>query len=197
MLTVVDAANVPITTVNVLNSSQTIIPGAITQIIVPPTSLPSWMTLGNATAYVSVFNNWPPNQYFPICPETSKHFTVVKNIPQDKVSSSVTGNYGMAFNLSYVQALPFIPWGNYTVEVSATIDNLQAIDSYVFWVKIPGEVVGDGVVNAKDLMVIAYNWEKTIPPAPAYASLDGRNKVDATDLMYVAFYWLRHEQKLP
>jgi hypothetical protein len=196
-LTILDATNVPITTINVTRSTQPIQPGAFASIILPPTPLQNWVALGNATAYVSAFSNLPPNQYFPLCPETSKQFAVVTKTPTEKISPSVKGNYSMAFNLSYVQALPFIAWGNYTVEVAATYQGMQAINSYTFWARIPGDVNGDGKVNIFDLMLIAFNWGKTIPPAPAYLDLDGHHKVDVGDLMYVAFYWGRTEQKLP
>jgi hypothetical protein len=195
-LTIFDAANVPITTINVTQSDQSIPPGSTTSIIIPPTDLHNWVTLGNATVCASAFDNIPPYWYFPYCPEASARFTIVSSgggqtYSQAKQTSfPIKGNYNLGFNLSYVQALPlYHPWGNYTIQVSSNYQGQQAINSHTFWTRIPGDVNGDGKVDISDLNPVAFWWGKTVPPAPAYADLNGDGKVDISDINPIAFYW--------
>lgn len=209
-LTIFDAAKVPIITMNVTKIDQPIPPGSLLSIIVPPTPLKGWAALGNATAYVSAFDNMPPYEYFPYCPEASSRFTIVPsgggqmstqenlNTPTERISSSINGNYNLTFKINYYQALPFyIPWGNYTVEASSSYQGKQAINSHTFWVRIPGDVNGDGVVNVLDINPIARYWQRTVPPAPAYADLNGDGIINLLDLNWVAVTWLKREQPLP
>ena len=121
-LTVVDAANVPIAALNVTEITTPIGPGTIASYIVPPIWLPSWAATGNATVYVSAFDNTPPNLYFPLCPETSRQFSINVNLPKQTVTPSISGNYKTALNISYgcIQSFPisFNPYGTYTVQVT-------------------------------------------------------------------------------
>lgn len=203
-LTIFDSAKVPIATINVTPPSQTIPPGAITSIIVPPTSLKNWVALGNATAYISAFDNLPPYFYFPYCPEASSQFTIIASgggqmsSQQERVSTSINGNYNMAFNLSYAQTpSQYKPWGNYTIEVSSSYQGLQAVDSYTFWSRIPGDINGDGKVGILDVNPIAFWWAKNVPPAPAYIDLNGDHRIGIQDVNPVAFFWGKTEQRLP
>jgi len=208
-LTIFDAKKVPIAAINVTQTTQPIPPGLATSIIVPPTDLKEWVALGTATVYATAFDNIPPYVYFPYCPEVSKTFTVVPssgsamlnqgNLENPKqIFSSVNGNYNMAFNLSYSQAVPkYIPWGNYTVQVSSSYQGYQAANSYTFWVRIWGDINGDTIVNIKDVTPISLNWLKTVPPAPAYADLNGDGVINIKDVTPISITWLCREQPLP
>jgi hypothetical protein len=206
-LTIFDAAKVPITTMNYTISTP-ILAGQTSSIFFSSTALQSWVALGTATVYVSAFDSISHYDYFPYCPEASSQFTIVDasgsqtssqenlNTATEQISSSIKGNYNLVFNLSYPQARPsYDPWGNYTVEVSSIYQGQQAINSYTFWVKVAGDVNGDGVVNLKDLTVLALNWLRTVPPAPAYADLAGVGIINLKDLTYVALTWLQREEE--
>jgi hypothetical protein len=211
-LTVFDAAKVPITTVN-YTINQPIPVGQTTSIFLS-TALQSWVALGNATVYVSAFNTISHYDYFPYCPEASAQFTIVSasgsqtssqenpNTSTEQVSSLIKGNYNLAFNLSYAQD-PYVssplnsPWGNYTVEVAGVYKGQEAIDSYTFWVKIPGEVIGDGVVNIKDVFPVATYWLQTVPPAPAWVDISGTGVININDVFPIAQTWLDLEEPLP
>lgn len=198
-LTVFDAAKVPIITMNVTQINTPLPAGYPYSIIMPPTGLKNWMTLGSATVYVSAFDNIPPYTYFPLCPSASAQFTIVgQGASQSPTVFLVQGNYNLTFKVNYYQALPsYSPWGNYTVQVSSVYQGNQAINSYTFWVRLPGDINGDGIVNILDLNPIALNWQKTVPPAPAYCDLNHDGIINILDINPVALTWQKTEQPLP
>lgn len=216
MLTIFDARQVPIATIN-YTVNEPIPIGETTSIFFTPTALQSWVALGNATVYVSAFDSYsiPPYTYFPYCPEASARFMIVPdggsqassqetpNAQTEQVfsSSTVKGNYNFAFNLSYPQdpysSASHSPWGNYTVEVCSSYQSQQVINSYTFWVKIAGDVNGDGIVNIKDVTIIALYWLQKVPPAPAYADLLGDGIINLKDVVAISLTWLDKQQTLP
>jgi hypothetical protein len=109
--------------------------------------------------------------------------------------SSIHGTYKLIFNLNYNEAnsSKIIPWGNYTVEVLSSYQGNQAINSYIFWARIPGDANGDGRVNIKDMTPIQLNWLKTVPMAPASADLNGDGFINIKDAAFVQVYWLKAE----
>ena len=54
----------------------------------------------------------------------------------------------------------------------------------------PGDINGDGIVNTKDLKILAANWLETIPPGLANADIDGYGIVNTRDLKIMAAHWL-------
>jgi heme/copper-type cytochrome/quinol oxidase subunit 2 len=58
-------------------------------------------------------------------------------------------------------------------------------------VTIPGDINGDGVVNLRDLTVLALNWLKTVPPAPENADISGVGIINLRDLTVLALNWLK------
>jgi hypothetical protein len=88
-------------------------------------------------------------------------------------------------------------YGNYTISVSVML----ALGEINLWtgpftygmvkVTIPGDINGDGVVNAKDLGILATYWLETVPPAPANVDIGGYGIVNAKDLGILATYWLQ------
>jgi hypothetical protein len=198
-LTVFDSAKVPIITMNVTEISTPIPAGYYYSVILPPTGLKNWMTLGNATVFVSAFDNMPPFMYFPLRPEASARFTIVgQGASPSPTPFLVHGNYNLTFKINYYQAVPvYSPWGNYTIQVSSVYQGNQAVNSCTFWARLPGDINGDGVINLLDLNYISFNWQKTVPPAPACADLNGDKIINLLDLNYISLYWQNHEQPLP
>jgi hypothetical protein len=56
----------------------------------------------------------------------------------------------------------------------------------------PGDINRDGIINLLDLNYIAFNWGKTVPPAPAKADLNGDGIINLLDLNPIAFNWNKH-----
>jgi hypothetical protein len=58
-------------------------------------------------------------------------------------------------------------------------------------VTIPGDINGDGVVNAKDLGILAANWLKMVPLENPNADIGGYGIINAKDLGILAANWLK------
>jgi hypothetical protein len=61
--------------------------------------------------------------------------------------------------------------------------------SIVARVKGPGDILGVGVVNLKDLGIVTGNWKETVPPANPLADPLGVGVVNLKDLGYVTGNW--------
>jgi hypothetical protein len=89
-------------------------------------------------------------------------------------------------------------YGNYTISAHAwpvpgetdTTNNTYTYGTVK--VTIPGDVNGDGKVDISDLIAIAFNWNRPVPPAPTNADICDDGKIDILDLMEVAFHWNMH-----
>lgn len=202
-LTIFDAAEVPITTISLTGSSQSMLPNSSISIYTSEIPLVDGVAFGNATAYVSAFNNFPPYYYYPYCPEVSKQFTI-KPSSGNQASNpensppSIPGNFNLSFEMNYAMTPPgYLPWGNYTVEAYSSYQGNYANQFYIFWVRIPGDVNGDSTVDIRDFSLVCFYWHKTVPPAPAYVDLNNDGYVDIRDLSVVTFFWHYHEQPLP
>jgi len=53
-----------------------------------------------------------------------------------------------------------------------------------------GDISGYGVVNGRDLHLLAMYWLETVPPAPAYVDIGGKGSITGTDLHILTHYWL-------
>ena len=51
---------------------------------------------------------------------------------------------------------------------------------------VEGDVNGDGIVNIYDLVIIARNYGKTVPPGNPAADLNGDGKINIADFVIVA-----------
>jgi hypothetical protein len=56
---------------------------------------------------------------------------------------------------------------------------------------IPGGINGDGVVNGKDLHILATLLLETAPPAPANVDIGGYGLISGKDLHILAQHWLQ------
>jgi hypothetical protein len=203
-LTVFDAAKVPIATrIMIL---QDVSANSTSSVITDSISLEHWVTLGTATVYVNAFDNVPPYVYFPYCPEASAQFEIVSDggglLCQansntfDEQIFSINGNYNLTFRVDYHIALPnYSPWGNYTVKVSSVYQGQQAVNSYTFWMKIPGDLNGDGICSIKDATLIGLYWMQTVPPADPVADYNGDGVVSIKDATIIGLYWMAREQR--
>ncbi|MBX5326613.1 MAG: dockerin type I domain-containing protein [Candidatus Bathyarchaeia archaeon] len=204
-LTVFDANLVPITTR--IMALQPVPANSTFSVITDSIYLGEWVALGNATAYVCAFDNVPPYIYFPYCPEASVQFQIVSSSGSglsvqnnlepfgDQTITSVNGNYNLIFGINFEMGLPlYSAWGNYTVKVSSRYKSQQAINSYVFWVKIPGDANGDGIVNVRDFNIVGLYWMQHVPPAEPCADLNGDGIVNIKDVNLVGIYWMVREQ---
>ena len=54
---------------------------------------------------------------------------------------------------------------------------------------IPGDVTGDGQVDASDLNVLGSNWQQSVDPPGSNGDLDGSGFVDAADLNIIGSNW--------
>jgi len=204
-LTLFDANLVPITTR--IAALQPVPAYSTFSIVTDSIPLGNWEALGNATAYVSAFDNIPPYIYFPYCPEVATQFEIVSsggsslvvlsniNVFDGQIASLVYGNYNLTFRINVYMGLPnYLPWGNYTVKVSSVYQGQRAINSYVFWVRIPGDANGNGIVNIGDATLIGLNWQQLVPPANPAADITKDGIVNMKDATLVGLYWSKHEQ---
>jgi parallel beta-helix repeat protein len=59
-------------------------------------------------------------------------------------------------------------------------------------VTIPGDVNGDFFVNIQDVGLVAANWQKTVPPAPANVDINGDGRINIQDVGLLAANWQKH-----
>lgn len=202
-LSILDSTQVPIATRTLpftsipLNSTVVYITDSI--------NLGSWVALGNATAYVSFFDNIPPYVYFPLRPESSVQFQVVANNTSSlstqttsaPTSVGANGAFGTNFKISYPMdsGTAYSPWGNYTVRAFCSYQGNFAYDARIFWVRIPGDLNGDGIVNIGDAALVGRYWQKAVPPADPAADANKDGIVNIGDAAIVGAYWQKYEQR--
>ena len=81
--------------------------------------------------------------------------------------------------------------GNYTM--STVLVGAPAGFNFAYGtvkVTIPGDINGDGVVNGKDLHLLALYWLETVPPAPANVDIGGYGVISGKDLHILVQNWL-------
>jgi len=108
----------------------------------------------------------------------------------------VTLQSGVSTTLNFTWNTAGFSYGNYTVSANVTLGPSEAnawIGPLIYGivkVTIPGDINGDGVVNAKDASLLATNWLKSIPPGLANADINGDGIVNARDLSILCAHWL-------
>jgi hypothetical protein len=71
-----------------------------------------------------------------------------------------------------------------------TLDNILLGDTVK--VTIPGDINGDFFVNIQDVGLVAANWQKTVPPAPANVDINGDGRINIQDVGLIAANWQKH-----
>ena len=204
-ITVVDADKVAIATR--IMTLQPVSANSTFSVLTDEIFLSDWVALGTATVYACAFNNITPYLYFPYCPEASTQFEIVSsgggalssqeniNILNEQTISSINGNYNLTFRINVYRDWPlYSPWGNYTVKVSSDYQGQQAINSYTFWMRIPGDANGNGIVNIGDAAFVGSFWRQTVPPADPGADYNGDGVISIPDVAIIGAYWGRREQ---
>lgn len=128
----------------------TLAPGQISTIWTYPVSIPTNAVKGQVMAYASIFNTYPKSGGVALSPGTSASFNISSSSPRSPVSSGF--NLGVSLTPSTYWTLPL---GNYTAYATILDGVLFGSVQTTFTVKLPGDVNGDGVVNMKDIAIIA------------------------------------------
>jgi outer membrane protein assembly factor BamB len=87
-------------------------------------------------------------------------------------------------------------YANYTITANVTLASgetntwIGPSRSCTVTVTIPGDINGDGVVNGKDLHILAQNWLETVPPGNPNADIGGYGVINGQDLHILAQHWL-------
>lgn len=184
-LTLFDSAKVPLSTTaaNLLiheNQTLTIIMGA-------PISQKAY--IGNATAYITAFKDWPRNGGTPYTNERTTTFNITGTGSQGTPppEPNIPANYNLTFKISEFEAAR----GTYTIYVTTEYYGEYAQNTKTFQVKIPGDINDDGKVDGKDAGILAYSWgSKTGDPNyNPNADLYQDGKIDGKDASIMAKYW--------
>jgi len=111
-------------------------------------SIESWVSGGNATAYASVWSDWPENLGYPYCPERNASFSIARTAVPPPVSG-MPASYHAAFRLP-PSALP----GDYQIRVCAFSKGLKAIGSGGFTKEYQelGDIVYDRKIDIFDVV---------------------------------------------
>jgi parallel beta-helix repeat protein len=59
-------------------------------------------------------------------------------------------------------------------------------------ITISGDVNGDFFVNIQDVGLVAANWQKIVPPAPANVDINGDGRINIQDVGQLAANWQKH-----
>jgi len=113
-------------------------------------------------------------------------------------SQNMTLPVGTSATTTLVWSTTGLAYGNYIISAKVTLMSGETnqwtgpLTYGTVKVTIPGDINGDGVVNARDLSILATNWLEKVPPAAANADINGDGVVNARDLSILAGNWLGH-----
>jgi hypothetical protein len=159
----------------------------------PPFYTPA--TSGNATVYASVWSDFLENGGVPISTESSATFTITGTAQGSPLytSSPPQGTYKADFILHWTNT----DTGNYTMNVATTFMGKNATQSSQIYIKLGGDINGDGKVNLSDLVLLAkaygshranydYQGEPASPNWNSNADINGDGHVSLSDLSLLA-----------
>jgi hypothetical protein len=112
-------------------------------------------------------------------------------------TKTVTLTIGNSTTITFTWNTTGFAYGNYTISANIMLtpgETNNGTGKFTYGavkVTIPGDVNGDGVVNAKDLGILATYWLETVPPVPANVDIGGYGVISGKDLGIVATYWLQ------
>lgn len=145
-----------------------------------------WVSFGNATAYASVYSDWPKDGGYPYAPEKYVTFGIVTTdsspIPQPSIGYA---SYKASFRLP-----PEAQLGTYTVKVSAYSGGLKEsynIGLFYRQYELLGDIVYDRKIDIFDVVKasIAYGSQGGEPKWDPEADVDPNGSIDIFDVVTV------------
>jgi len=181
-----DSSNSPIG----LSAFQSVIYANETTTIIISVAVPTTATLGMAKVYANVYSSRPKYGGKPFGPEKSNEFNITDSTgslgePAENVPP-LNGNFNSSFHLP-----PTTNAGTFQIFASSMYDGWTAVNSTVFYVKVPGDVNGDFRVNLADLSLLGMAWWST-PSSPNWnpnCDFNQDNRVNLADLSVFGQYW--------
>jgi hypothetical protein len=113
-------------------------------------------------------------------------------------TQSVILESGVFTNITFAWNTTGFAYGSYTISANVTLapgETNSWTGPFIYGtvkVTIPGDINGDGVVNLKDITLIALHWLQKVPPAPANADINGDGVINLKDVTIIALNWLKH-----
>lgn len=171
--------------------------GVITQSstskIIISVPIPKKATLGNATAYANVYSSAPRIGGKPYGPEKSAQFQIISSYesastttPKSSETPTLNGNYTTTFKLPSTARA-----GTFKTYVSSMYIGHTAVNNTTFYVKVPGDVNNDFIVDGSDLGLLGYSWYTT-PEDRRWnenCDFDQSGVINGGDLGLMGMFW--------
>jgi hypothetical protein len=145
-----------------------------------------WVSFGNATAYASIYNDWPKDGGYPYAPEKNVTFGIVTTdsspIPQPSIGYT---SYKASFRLP-----PEAKLGTYTIKVSAYSGGIQGsynIGLFYRQYELLGDIIYNRKIDIFDVVKasIAYGSQGGEPEWDPEADLDPNGSINIFDVVTV------------
>ena len=149
--------------------------------------LPEWAANGSASAFISLFTDFPGKGGVPYCEEKPVTFQIESpniEIPPQISPNSTSSMFTMQMKIPKED----IKLGNYTLCYSMGYQGLQSYGKTIFKITITGDIDGDGKVNYKDLFLLAaaYGSSQGEERYNRSADLNSDGKINYQDLFLLA-----------
>jgi len=161
-----------------------------------PFIIQSFVVVGEATVYASVFSTFPRSGGYPYCEEKSSTFKVVDGSappPPPPSPPPENGTYSLVFKAPIDAVQKGFIQGVYTIHASAYYGPIQVTNSTTITIKLCGDVDGDGSVTADDVFTYlarAYGTKTGDPKYNPDCDFDANGFVDADDVFtYLAPFY--------
>jgi hypothetical protein len=174
--------------------SGVVVPGIPGSVFFRATQIIDSGVIGNVILYGSLFSDFPMNDGYPYCPESTAPFTVSAsqsasqaNTSKSALRVSSDGTYDLSFTFPHAG----VPMGNYTVYANTYYYNTLVRENVSFTLFTMGDINGDGVVDIYDAILLA-NAYGSVPGNPRWnpkADLNGDNVVDIYDAIILAKHY--------
>ena len=149
-----------------------------------PVTIPTDAVAGQATAYASIFNDFPNETGLAYAPEKNGTFNIVTGGGGSAPPANSPGTFNLTIPLTSIPV-----WlGNYTVYARTYYDFMVSSSTATFTVVLTGDLNHDGKIDMKDIAAVAKAFG-THPGDPLWnpaADLNLDGKVDMKDVATVA-----------
>lgn len=163
-----------------------------TTTIIISVSVPTTATLGMAKIYANVYSMTPKYGGKPFGPEKSNQFIITDSTGSSSYPTQqlplLNGNINLSFHLAPTSTASISP---FKIFASSMYDGWTAINSTIFYVKVPGDANSDFVVNAGDLGLLGLAWF-SYPGSPNWnpnCDFNNDSIVNAGDLSILGRFW--------